>query len=529
MAAESCAVAGKDHGFAAQHPLAVALVVAALGQVVHLAIAAGIDQRHVLAVPAARADVGRQQPAAVGTPLIPHVAVAIGVDVLAVHQGAHGLALDVHGPQCGAVFQEGHALAVGAVSGLDAGLAGVGELLLDQVGGIGKQFLVLVLDAGLVDLPHAAALAVIDDAAAVGREVDGAFLLGSVGHLLGSAVVHRGHIHVAMHHKGHFLAAGRYADCGGAAPLDLAHKFPFGLIGSDGDGHALGLTALAQGVDLTIIAIAQRAVAGHGQESHGILGMVGKLHGLAANGALVHVEGAVHFAQVVIGLAVGSPARCAVLAVEGRQLGELAVALEPYVTSDRRGVMLAEGVLIALDVVIQDVAAAVDAQILHRQLREQPRAAAAGAHLIHLRKRAAGKQNGLGRGHIGGLEQHRGVVQETKRRLVAAIGGQATGRAAVLAHDIHVETALARRGKGHLLSIGAPHGIGVVGPIGGQLMGCAALHGNGKQVPLIRESDGLPVGRNGAKAHPQGIVLGCSTDGQQRRCNQAQFSVDTHI
>ena len=56
--------------------------------------------------------------------------------------------------------------------------------------------------------------------------------------------------------------------------------------------------------------------------------------------------------------------------------------------------VLAIGILIALDVVVKNVAAGVDAQVLHRQRREQARPATAGAHLIHLRELAAGKQAG---------------------------------------------------------------------------------------------------------------------------------------
>ena len=97
MAAVARTVAFKNHRFAAQNPLAVALVIAALGQVVDFSVARGVDQGDILAVPAALADVGGEQPAAVRTPLIPYVTVTVGVDVFAVHQGAHGLGLHVHG------------------------------------------------------------------------------------------------------------------------------------------------------------------------------------------------------------------------------------------------------------------------------------------------------------------------------------------------------------------------------------------------------------------------------------------------
>ena len=318
-----------------------------------------------------------------------------------------------------------------------------------------------------------------------------------------------------MHHKGHFLAAGRHADGCGAVRSDLAYQFLVVAVGVDGDVHTLGLTALAQGEDFAVVAIAQGAVVGYREEAHGIVLVVSELHGLAADGVLIDVERAVLLAQVVIGLAVGRPARGAVLTVEVGEFGELPVTLEPHVARDRAGVVLAVGVLIALDVVIQDVAVGIDAQVLHGQRREQACTAAAGAHLIHLGERAAGKQDGLRRGHIGRLEQHRAAVEEAQRGFVAAVGSQALGCATVLADDVHVKAPLAGRRKGHLLAVGAPHGIGVIGRIGRQLMGRSALHRHSKQVPLVGERDGLPIGRNSAKAHPQRVSLCRSTNSHQ--------------
>ena len=228
----------------------------------------------------------------------------------------------------------------------------VGELHLFQVGSVGEQFLVFVLDGGLVNLPHAVALAVIDDAASVGREIDAALLHGSVGNLFGGLVVHRGHIHVAMHDKGDFFAARRHADSRSTVALDLTDQFLLATVGCDVDIDTLGLAALAQGVDFAVVAIAECAVAGHCEESHGIILVMGELLGLSTRRTFINVERAVLLAQVVIGAAVRCPAGGAVLAVEGSQFGEFVSLLEPDVTCDGRGVMLAEGVLISLDVVV---------------------------------------------------------------------------------------------------------------------------------------------------------------------------------
>ena len=437
----------------------------------HLTVATGIDQCDILAVPAARADVGREQPAAVGAPLIPHIAITIGVDVLAIHEGAHGLALHVNGAQGGTILKKGNTLAVGAVSRLDAGVARIGQLFLHEFGGIGEQFLILVLDGGLVNFPHAVALAVIDDATAIGREVNGTFLLGCIGDPLGGLVVNRGHIHIAMHHKCHLLATRRDTDSGCSVILYLADEFLIDIVGRDGDIHTFGLGALAQGINLTVVAIAQHAIGRYREKAHGITLVVSELHRLAAQRVLIDVERAVLLAQVVIDRAVGCPAGRAVLTVEVGELGILPALLQPDVAGDGRGVMLAEGVLVALDVVIEDITTAVDAQVLHGQGREQAGPATADAHLINLGERAVGKQDGLGRGHIGSLEQHGSIVEEGQRCLVATVGGETTGRATILVDNIHVKAAFTGRRKCDALSVGAPHGISIIGRIGGQLTG----------------------------------------------------------
>ena len=57
MTAVTCTIAGEDHCLAAEHPLGITLVVTTLGKVVDFAVAAGIDQRNILAIPASRSDV----------------------------------------------------------------------------------------------------------------------------------------------------------------------------------------------------------------------------------------------------------------------------------------------------------------------------------------------------------------------------------------------------------------------------------------------------------------------------------------
>ncbi len=216
MAPVSGAVTLEEHGLSAKHPLAVAVVVSAVGDVAYLALAVSRHERDVAVVPSAGADVACQEPPAVGAPLKPLVAVRVAVHVLAVHELAHVVALHVDSAETRAVLEEGHTLAVGTVGGLETGVLRLDELLLLDRGGIGEEVLLLVLQRALVDLPQAAALGGVGDAAPVGREADGTLLLGCVGDLLGGLVVDTCHIDVAVHHEGHLLAVGRHGDLRGA-------------------------------------------------------------------------------------------------------------------------------------------------------------------------------------------------------------------------------------------------------------------------------------------------------------------------
>ena len=109
-------------------------------------------------------------------------------------------------------------------------------------------------------------------------------------------------------------------------------------------------------------------------------------------------------------------------------------------------------------------------------------------------ERTAGKEDRLCRGHVGGLEQHRAVIEEAQGRFVAAVGGQALGRATIAVNDIYVETPLTGRGKGDALPVGTPNRVGVISAIGCQLVGRTALRGHREQVALVRECDGVSIG-----------------------------------
>ena len=118
MTAVAGTIALEEHGLAAQHPFAVAVAIAAVGEVVWCLLSAGVHEGHVTAVPTSDADVAGEQPFAVGTPFKPQVAIAVGVVVFGIEHGTYLFAGEIQYAQGTAVLEEGHLLAVGRILGL---------------------------------------------------------------------------------------------------------------------------------------------------------------------------------------------------------------------------------------------------------------------------------------------------------------------------------------------------------------------------------------------------------------------------
>ncbi len=322
-----------------------------------------------------------------------------------------------------------------------------------------------------------------------------------------------------MHHERHFLGVGREGNLGGSPGAHLSYEARLVVVGGDGDVDLLWLCALPDGVDLAVVAVAEQSALGGGEEADGILLLVGHLRVLArGEAAAVDVEGAVLLAQVVEALLVGSPHGRAVLAFEGGEFGVLAAVEHPDVAGDGRGVVLAPFVLVALAVVVEYLSLGVDADVLHGQCGVELGPSALHAHLVHLRELAAGEEVALCRGHDVGGEEHMVVVLEGDGCLRAAVGGESGGGAAVGWNDVHVHAALAGGGEGDLGAVGTPHGVGVVGGVGGQLTCLSARGGHAVDVALVGEGDSGTVGGNGGIAHPQRTLLceGCEGGCEER-------------
>ena len=108
-----------------------------------------------------------KKPLAIRTPGKIDVAITIGEDKLAVHHCADLLAGEVDDADGAAVLEIGYLLTVRTILWLERGLVLIRQLFFLKVSGIGKLLLVLVLNSGLIDVPAAATLRGIGNAAAV--------------------------------------------------------------------------------------------------------------------------------------------------------------------------------------------------------------------------------------------------------------------------------------------------------------------------------------------------------------------------
>ena len=77
------------------------------------------------------------------------------------------------------------------------------------------------------------------------------------------------------------------------------------------------------------------------------------------------------------------------------------------------------------------------------------------------------------------------IVAEGDGPFVVAMGGKPLGCTSLTGYEPDIEAAFTTGGKGNMLTVGTPYGIGIVGCMGGQLTGLSARNGNGKQISLV--------------------------------------------
>ena len=355
MALHAVAACLVGHGAAAERPLGVAVGIAALGEV-HDLRAVGLDGGDVGVVPSAVADVGYQQPLAVGAPFERHVAVGVGVVVFPVERRDGLLRLEVDDLERGAVFKEGYLLAVGREGGLLGHTVAFVERLLDNLGGVCETLLGRVLDLGREELPLAVAVGVVDEFAAVGRERHDPLLGGGVGDAACGLVFGVGHVYLAAQHECDLLAVRRHGHIGCVAVLERLDGVPDILVGVDVDIELGRLRAFAHCVDVAVPAEHEQSIARGRERAHRVTLERCELHGLGAFGSGIDVERARLLADIPVSLAVGFPDGVEVVAVEGGEFLEAALVVDPDVGRSRRAFVLAVYVFEALLVLVDDPA-----------------------------------------------------------------------------------------------------------------------------------------------------------------------------
>ena len=245
-----------------------------------------------------------------------------------------------------------------------------------------------------------------------------------------------------MHDKGNLLALGRQTDAASACALQPAHQVLIAAVGNNADRHALRTTFLIY-IDLTVVAIAQSAIAGNRQEADRILPMMGNLLLLRAiHITLPDIEGAILLTQIIERLTIGCPYRSAVFTTETGQTSKLLPPFQPYITGDGTLMMLAEIVLIAFTVVIKHVALGIDADILHGDQRKQVGTPSLSAYAIDLGESAFRQDAGLGCRHQCCAIEHMGMVKKGCRHLAGAMGSQACGSPSLAVHHIDIHASL---------------------------------------------------------------------------------------
>ncbi len=251
MGALAVAVAGPDHGAAVHGEARGVLAVPGVGDVGGAGLAVGGDDADVLVEDAAAAGELDGEPEAVGRPTEPVIAVGIRVVLIARERDDGFLRFDVEDADLVAVVEVADFLAIGRVGGLELLRVGGDEGLLVDLGGAEEVEFVLVGDGGLVDVPRAVALARVDDRTTIGREVDGAFLLGRVGDAAGCGEFGRGHEDIAADDEGDLFAALGDGEVRRAGTLAVAARV-CGDIDGDGDVEFLGGAAAAHDIDVAV-------------------------------------------------------------------------------------------------------------------------------------------------------------------------------------------------------------------------------------------------------------------------------------
>ena len=372
----------------------------------------------------------------------------------------------------------------------------------------------LVLEVHAVNGPFAVPFGIVVESLSILAEGYHSLLLRSEGDTAGVRQVRGSGVYVAAQHKGYFLAVGRYVHADWTAAESTPDMFFLILILTKGDGNSRRLAAGTQGVEVAVPAESHGTVGGYAQKPYRVLFEVGNLAAVAAPdigvAAPVIDLGFIHNRAVraspagssplgkVVPAAVGCPHGVAVFAREAGELGECRAVLKPDVLGDGGSMMLAEVVFVAFHVFVEEDTFIVDREGGHVEREDllRGRKGLAGRSCLHRPCQRQAVELAVARKDaaasilldVGG-EIQSAVGSYRERGFPASERGETQRRAAVNRNSPDIFAALAPRGEDHILSVGAPHRLGIVGRVCGELTGLAAFSGNDEQVSLIHEND----------------------------------------
>ena len=520
MRAHAETVALEENGIAVEHKAGVAAHVAAAGEVDDVA-AIGRDEADAVVGVVAVGGVGEGEPLAVGAPAEIETAAA-REPRRAVGYLADGLRRHVHHHEVGAVLNEGKLLAVGRELRVTAVDGEVGQewFFVDE-GGIGEVGVFAAGNFSRVKLRDAVALAGIDDRTVVLAEIDATFGSSRESDALGGGIFHGGDEHFATDDEGHLLAVGADGSRRGAR----GERHPLRavlVVASDIDGYLTGCAARGgQGVDFAVPGETE-GVCPAAEEAHGMGGEGGDgCHGLGiVEGEGIDVEGCLPtfrhrmsvgggrgLADAPYRTAVSAEDGVAVLAGAGRQISVLprGHVVAPHVAGDGRDVVFAPFVLHTLAVLVQEkVALRAVADHLGRGAEHLYRLASRYGDGIELAERRGGEQGTLGRVLNACAEEHLLPVRgEGRGCLASRVEGEPRGAATRRRHHEHIEVAVTVAGKGNLLPVGAPDGVGFVAVLRGEADSRAACGSHGVDVAHVAEGNLTAVRRDLDIAQPQ--------------------------
>ena len=275
--------------------------------------------------------------------------------------------------------------------------------------------------------------------------------------------------------------------------------------------HLFRLLSLSQSVDLSVIVVAEQSLLRGRQMAHGVQRMVGQLLGLSAvQCRFIDIETAVLLTQVVVRLSIRCPDRIAILSTKARQLLEMGLRRirQPNITGDRGLVMLTPRILITLPIVVEQLLAIwTHCQMIHIERGIELWAMPLRIYGIDLHEACARELDVFRILHDIGLIKHMAVICKCQRILAGGVSSQSLGLTAFLINQIDIKLTLSVRGESELFTIRRPDRSCVLAGMCGQLT-CLTTGGrHSEQISLIRERDGLPIGRKGAIAHPERGLL----------------------